>query len=145
MRRGRRASAASRVLVDGANLDDLGDDRPGMRATAEAGVVHPLLRPASARPRSARLARALGLPTWDAPQQACLASRIPYGEPITVAKLAAVADAERALRELGFRQCRVTAPRGRRAHRGRARRSRARRGRAREAIAAACAPSASPT
>ena len=54
-----------------------------------------------------RLARDLGLPTWDAPQQACLASRVPYGEPITPDKLAAVAAAEKALRELGFRQCRV--------------------------------------
>jgi pyridinium-3,5-biscarboxylic acid mononucleotide sulfurtransferase len=95
------------ALVDGANLDDLGDHRPGMKATAEAGVRHPLLEAGIGKAQVRRLARHLGLPTWDAPQQACLASRIPYGEPITVEKLAAVAAAERVLRELGFRQCRV--------------------------------------
>jgi uncharacterized protein len=95
------------ALVDGANLDDLGDHRPGMRASAEGGVSHPLLEAGIGKAEVRRLARALGLSTWDAPQQACLASRIPYGEPITVEKLTAVAEAERVLRELGFRQCRV--------------------------------------
>jgi pyridinium-3,5-biscarboxylic acid mononucleotide sulfurtransferase len=95
------------ALVDGANLDDLGDHRPGMRASAEAGLRHPLLDAGIGKTEVRRLARALGLPTWDAPQQACLASRIPYGEPITEEKLAAVAQAEKVLRDLGFRQCRV--------------------------------------
>ena len=95
------------ALVDGANLDDLGDHRPGMHASAEGGVAHPLLEAGIGKAEVRRLARALGLSTWDAPQQACLASRIPYGEPITVEKLTAVAEAERVLRELGFRQCRV--------------------------------------
>jgi pyridinium-3,5-biscarboxylic acid mononucleotide sulfurtransferase len=95
------------ALLDGANLDDVGDHRPGMRAAAEGGVRHPLLEAGIGKAEVRLLARALGLPTWDAPQQACLASRIPYGEPITVEKLAMVAAAERALRELGFRQCRV--------------------------------------
>jgi uncharacterized protein len=95
------------ALVDGANLDDLGDHRPGMRASAEGGVAHPLLEAGIGKAEVRRLARVLGLPTWDAPQQACLASRIPYGEPISVEKLTAVAEAERVLRELGFRQCRV--------------------------------------
>jgi uncharacterized protein len=95
------------ALVDGANLDDLGDHRPGMKASAEAGVRHPLLDAGIGKAEVRRLARDLGLSTWDAPQQACLASRIPYGEPITAEKLAAVAAAERVLRGLGFRQCRV--------------------------------------
>lgn len=95
------------ALVDGANLDDLGDHRPGMGAAAEGGVVHPLLDAGIGKTEVRRLARGLGVPTWDAPQQACLASRIPYGEPITAEKLRVVADAERVLRELGFRQCRV--------------------------------------
>jgi pyridinium-3,5-biscarboxylic acid mononucleotide sulfurtransferase len=94
-------------VVDGANADDVGDDRPGMRAAAERGVLQPLLAAGVGKPQVRRLARELGLPTWDAPQQACLASRIPYGESITPDKLAAVAAAEKALHELGFRQCRA--------------------------------------
>jgi uncharacterized protein len=95
------------VLIDGANADDLGDHRPGMKASAERGVLHPLLAVGIGKEEVRRLARELALPTWDAPQQACLASRIPYGRPITVEKVAAVGAAERVLRELGFRQCRV--------------------------------------
>jgi uncharacterized protein len=95
------------ALVDGANLDDLGDHRPGMRATAEGGVAHPLLAAGIGKAEVRRISKELGLVTWDAPQQACLASRIPYGEPITKEKLHTVAAAERVLRELGFRQCRV--------------------------------------
>jgi uncharacterized protein len=70
-------------------------------------VVQPLLAAAIGKADVRRLARELGLTSWDAPQQACLASRVPYGEPITPDKLAAVAEAEKALRALGFRQCRV--------------------------------------
>jgi uncharacterized protein len=95
------------TLVDGANADDVGDHRPGMRAAAERGVLQPLLAAGVGKAEVRRLARELGLATWDAPQQACLASRVPYGEVITPDKLAAVAEAERALRTLGFRQCRV--------------------------------------
>jgi uncharacterized protein len=95
------------ALVDGANLDDLGDVRPGLRAAGEVGVVHPLVAAGLGKAEVRRLARHLGLPTWDAPQQACLASRVPYGEPITAEKLRAIAAAEAVLRELGFRQCRV--------------------------------------
>jgi pyridinium-3,5-biscarboxylic acid mononucleotide sulfurtransferase len=101
------AETGCAALLDGANLDDLGDHRPGMRATAEGGVAHPLLAAGIGKDEVRRLSRELGLATWDAPQQACLASRIPYGEPITVAKLRAVAAAERELHGLGFRQCRV--------------------------------------
>jgi uncharacterized protein len=103
------AAAAERgaVVVDGANADDAGDHRPGMRAAAERGVLQPLLAAGITKAEVRRLARDLGLSTWDAPQQACLASRVPYGEPITPGKLAAVAAAEKALHELGFRQCRA--------------------------------------
>ena len=94
-------------MVDGANADDTGDHRPGMRAAAERGVLQPLLAAGIGKAEVRRLARELGLSTWDAPQQACLASRVPYGEPITVDKLAAVAAAEKALRALGFGQCRA--------------------------------------
>ena len=101
------AEARGARVVDGANADDAGDHRPGMRAAAERGVLQPLLAAGVTKSEVRRLARELGLPTWDAPQQACLASRIPYGEAITPDKLAAVAAAERALHELGFRQCRA--------------------------------------
>jgi uncharacterized protein len=101
------AAERGAALVDGANADDVGDHRPGMRAAAERGVLQPLLAAGVGKAEVRRLARELGLATWDAPQQACLASRIPYGEAITPDKLAAVAEAERALRALGFRQCRV--------------------------------------
>jgi pyridinium-3,5-biscarboxylic acid mononucleotide sulfurtransferase len=101
------AQYGSEALLDGANRDDLGDHRPGMRAAAEAGVRHPLLDAGLDKAAVRALARAAGVATWDAPAQACLASRVPYGQPITADKLAAVAAAERALRELGFRQCRV--------------------------------------
>jgi pyridinium-3,5-biscarboxylic acid mononucleotide sulfurtransferase len=101
------AERGGAALVDGANADDVGDHRPGMRAAAERGVIQPLLAAGVGKAEVRRLARDLGLATWDAPQQACLASRVPYGEPITPDKLAAVAEAERSLRALGFRQCRV--------------------------------------
>jgi uncharacterized protein len=95
------------VLVDGANADDVGDHRPGMKAAAERQVLQPLLAAGIGKAEVRRLARALGLSTWDVPQQACLASRLPYGEPITSEKLATVAAAEKAMHDLGFRQCRV--------------------------------------
>jgi uncharacterized protein len=101
------AAHGGAALVDGANADDAGDHRPGMRAAAERGVLQPLLAAGVTKAEVRRLARELGLSTWDAPQQACLASRVPYGEPITPDKLAAIAEAERALRALGFRQCRA--------------------------------------
>ncbi len=95
------------TLVDGANADDAGDHRPGTRAAEERGVLRPLLAAGIGKAEVRRLARELGLVTWDAPQRACLASRIPYGDPITVEKLSVVAAAESALRDLGFAQSRV--------------------------------------
>jgi uncharacterized protein len=101
---GERGCAA---IVDGVNRDDLGDERPGMRAAAERDVRHPLLEAGLGKADVRRVARALGLTVWDAPAQACLASRIPYGERITEAKLRRIAAAEQTLRELGFAVCRV--------------------------------------
>ena len=95
------------VLADGANSDDLGEERPGLDAAAEAGVRHPLIEAGLGKAAVRELSRTLGLPTWDKPQQACLASRVPYGSPITVEKLRQIAAAESVLRELGFGQCRV--------------------------------------
>ena len=95
------------VLADGANRDDLGDERPGLMAAAEAGVRHPLIEAGLGKAAVRELSRTLGLPTWDKPQQACLASRVPYGSPITVEKLHQIAAAEGVLRDLGFGLCRV--------------------------------------
>ena len=95
------------TLADGVNHDDLGDVRPGLRAADEYGVAHPLLAAGIGKAEVRSLAKRLGLATWGAPQQACLASRIPYGQQITLEKLRTIAAAEGVLRELGFAQCRV--------------------------------------
>jgi uncharacterized protein len=95
------------VVVSGANADDLGDFRPGLRAAAERGVRHPLVESGLSKRDVRDASRALGLSTWDKPQSACLSSRIPFGVRITVDELSRVGRAERALKELGFRQVRV--------------------------------------
>jgi uncharacterized protein len=105
-----RAEAARRgiaVILDGVNVDDLGDHRPGLRAAAEQHVRHPLVE-AEFRKADIRLAsRALQLETWDRPASPCLSSRFPYGTTITVDGLRRVAAAEDALRAEGFRELRV--------------------------------------
>jgi uncharacterized protein len=94
-------------VADGSNVDDLDEHRPGSRAAAELGVVSPLKESGLTKADVRGIARMLGLPNWDRPSMACLASRIPYGEVITEAKLQRVASAEDALRALGCEQCRV--------------------------------------
>jgi uncharacterized protein len=96
------AGAGIEVLVDGLNRDDLDDERPGTRAAAEFGVRHPLVEAGLGKAAVRALARALDLPMWDRPSQACLASRIAYGETITADGLHQVAAAEDVLRDLGF-------------------------------------------
>jgi uncharacterized protein len=95
------------TVVSGANLDDLGDFRPGLRAASERGVRHPLVEAGFTKRDVREASRELGLPTWDKPQSACLSSRIAFGVRITVEELSRVGRAERALKELGFRQVRV--------------------------------------
>jgi uncharacterized protein len=95
------------TIVDGANVDDLRDHRPGLTAAAEAGVRHPLVEADLGKDEIRMLSRDLGLRTWDRPSSPCLSSRIPYGTAITPERLARVAAGERLLRELGFRECRV--------------------------------------
>jgi len=94
-------------IVDGVNLDDLGDYRPGLRAAAEHGVRHPLAEVGLSKAEIRSLSREAGLPTADRPSSPCLSSRFPYGTRITLDGLRRVEAAERVLRELGFRECRV--------------------------------------
>lgn len=98
-----------RTVVDGVNLDDLGDYRPGLRAAEEHGVRHPLAEVGLSKAEIRVLSRRAGLPTADRPSSPCLSSRFPYGTPITPDGLRKVAAAERVLRQLGFRECRVRA------------------------------------
>lgn len=95
------------AVADGANLDDQGDFRPGIRAADELGVRHPLMEAGLGKDAVRALARDLGLPNWSKPAMACLSSRIPYGEAITAGKLTMVARAEALLREAGYAQVRV--------------------------------------
>lgn len=94
-------------VLDGANLDDLGDVRPGREAARQHGVRSPLVEAGLRKADIRALSRALGLPTWEKPAMACLASRIPHGIPVTIERLGQVERAEAALRALGFRQVRV--------------------------------------
>jgi len=93
--------------LDGVHRDDLGDDRPGLIAMAEAGFAHPLLDAAWHKADVRAFARASGLPNWDAPSDACLASRIAHGDPISAELLGRVAEAEAWIRDRGFRRVRV--------------------------------------
>jgi len=95
------------AVLSGANIDDLGDFRPGLRAAAEHGIRHPLVEAGLTKAEVREASRALGLPTWDKPQSACLSSRIQFGVRITVNELSRVGRAERMLKDLGFRQVRV--------------------------------------
>lgn len=99
--------AGARHLLYGAIVDDLADDRPGHRAAQEFQVLSPLQEAGLTKAEIRELSRELGLPTWDKPQMACLASRIPRGTAVTVKKLRIVAAAERIVRQAGFRQVRV--------------------------------------
>ena len=103
------AEVGARWLLNGLNVDDLGDWRPGARAAAERGdLVRSPLHEAGLGKREIRAAaRELGLPNWDKPALACLSSRVPYGERVTPEKLTRIGQAEQALRGLGFRQLRV--------------------------------------
>ena len=94
-------------LVEGSNVDDDGDYRPGTLAIKELGVLSPLREAGLTKAEIRLLSHEMGLPTWDKPSFACLASRFPYGETITREKLMAVETSERLLFDLGFRQVRV--------------------------------------
>ena len=95
------------AVVDGSNADDRGDYRPGRRAAREFGVLSPLDDVGLTKDQIRELSRDAGLPTWDQPASACLSSRIPYFSEVTDEKLRMIERAERVLRDLGFRVCRV--------------------------------------
>jgi uncharacterized protein len=96
-----------RYVVDGNNLDDTADYRPGRQAGRELEVRSPLIEAGLNKEEIRELSRLLGLPTWDQPASACLSSRIPYGSEVTVAKLRMIDQGEEIMRSLGFRQTRV--------------------------------------
>ena len=95
------------TVVDGNNADDRGDYRPGRQAAREHGVRSPLDEADLTKADIRELSRVAGLPTWDLPASACLSSRIPYGDEVTVEKLRTIERAETVLRDLGFRVFRV--------------------------------------
>ncbi len=94
-------------IIDGSNLDDTDDFRPGRRAAAEMGVRSPLCEAGLTKEEIRALSRELALPTWDKPASPCLASRIPYGTRVTREILSAVGEGEKYLRSLGIRELRL--------------------------------------
>jgi uncharacterized protein len=101
------ATAERAHVVLGVNVSDLGDYRPGQEAAAAGGATFPLVSAGFTKEDIRHWSKALGLRTWDKPAAACLASRLPYGTPVTLGRLSAVDTAESALRALGFVQLRV--------------------------------------
>ncbi|MGH9076770.1 MAG: ATP-dependent sacrificial sulfur transferase LarE [Acidimicrobiales bacterium] len=101
------AAAHDAVIALGVNLDDLDDHRPGQAAARERGAVFPLVDAGFTKADVREHARRLGLAVWAKPAAACLASRVPYGTPVTLGTLERVAVAEAALHTLGFGQVRV--------------------------------------
>lgn len=97
----------AKAVLDGSNMDDLSDYRPGLKALEELKISSPLREAGLTKNEIRELSRRFDLPTWDKPAFACLASRIPYGERIDRAKLERIEKSEDCLREFGFRQFRV--------------------------------------
>jgi len=95
------------TVVDGTNLDDLKDHRPGLKAAKEWRIRHPLVEAGMAKEEIRRYSRELNLPSWNKPAIACLSSRFPYGIEINVERLQKIAACERFLQELRFREFRV--------------------------------------
>ncbi len=94
-------------VVDGTNYDDLQDYRPGMKAAAELGVSSPLAEVGLTKADIRSISQSRGLPNWNKPSLPCLATRFPYGTPITIELLSRIADAEQSLVKLGLTQFRV--------------------------------------
>jgi len=97
------------ATIDGANVDDLGDHRPGLDAAALRGIIHPFVDAGLTKADVRAISQARGLPTWDRPASPCLASRIPYGTPVTADAMARIDAAENIVRALGIAEVRVRA------------------------------------
>lgn len=95
------------TIVDGTNLDDLQDHRPGLQAADQWGVRHPLVEAQMTKADIRRYSRTLALPTWDKPSSPCLSSRFPYGTAINLDRLQQVGTCETFMKELRFREFRV--------------------------------------
>jgi uncharacterized protein len=98
---------AGAAIVNGTNVDDLGDYRPGLDAAKDASIVSPLLDVGMRKDDVRRCAKILGLEVWDKPASACLSSRLPYGTAVTRERLQQIGGLEEDLRALGFKQVRV--------------------------------------
>ncbi|MGE5838455.1 MAG: ATP-dependent sacrificial sulfur transferase LarE, partial [Deltaproteobacteria bacterium] len=96
-----------RNIAHAANMDDFDDFRPGWKAAVEMGAIAPLVDARLTKEEIRMLSKEMGLATWDKPSMACLASRVPYGEPITETKLRMIGEAEKEIASHGFRQYRV--------------------------------------
>ncbi|MFL2664737.1 MAG: ATP-dependent sacrificial sulfur transferase LarE [Dehalococcoidia bacterium] len=94
-------------IINGANLDDTSDFRPGMKAAKQHHVFSPLIESKLTKKEIRQLSKELNLPTWDKPAQPCLASRIPYGTPVSINALSKIGQAEAGIRKLGFNIIRV--------------------------------------
>jgi len=94
-------------LLEASNADDVNDYRPGLKAVEELGVRSPLIEAGLTKKEIRALSEEMGLPTWDKPSMACLASRVPYGEPVTLDKLEQIEKGEQILVAEGFRLCRL--------------------------------------
>ena len=101
------ATRGTQQYLDGVHLDDLSDERPGLRAMDEAGFVHPLVWAGWDKPRVREAARARELPNWDQPSDACLSSRVAHGQPITKELLGRIESGEAWIAGRGFRRVRV--------------------------------------
>ena len=103
----RAADLGLACIADGINVSDTGEHRPGLAASTEEGIIHPFIESGITKQDIRNIARDYGLTVWEKPSEACLSSRIPYGEEITRKKLSVIEDAEKYLTNRGFEQVRV--------------------------------------
>ena len=103
----RAAELGLACIADGINLSDMSEHRPGLAASTEEGILHPFIESGITKQDIRNIARDYGLTIWEKPSEACLSSRIPYGEEITRKKLSAIEDTEKFLTDRGFEQVRV--------------------------------------